>query len=202
MIDNIDPQKILIVDDDEAILHLHFQYIANSFKHLKILKAKDGKEALVLFQETPCAVVVTDVEMPRMDGIELAHELRRLAPETEVIVVSGLLTLDITSKFSKINVAFVSKPVTQHLLVVMVRKAFEDFQSKIQTQNQRMLLRVIAEFALRSPSSEAINLLQEAFKMKDEKKLALCAKLLAVRDPSVWTVVDAAVNETFNLSKI
>jgi CheY-like chemotaxis protein len=84
--------RILVVEDEALIAELFAESLVADGHEVAI--ASDGEEALSLFGEAeaigrPYEIVVTDVRMPRMDGVTLAHRLRDEHPGLPVVVVSG-----------------------------------------------------------------------------------------------------------------
>lgn len=78
---------VLIVDDDPLArdsLRLMLERAG-----YQVVEATDGLEAMKLFKGSPADLVVTDIFMPEMDGIEIIRELRILSPEVKIIAVSG-----------------------------------------------------------------------------------------------------------------
>ncbi len=78
---------ILVIDDD-AIIRSLLARILSGAGHVPV-EAKDGRDALRKLQDCQPAVIVTDIVMPEMDGIEFIRTLRRLAPTLPVIAISG-----------------------------------------------------------------------------------------------------------------
>jgi DNA-binding NtrC family response regulator len=78
---------VLIVDDDRVLRELCRDSLSD--EPLRVLTAADGLEALALAEAWVPDVVMTDVEMPRLDGFGLVRALRRLYPEVPVIVMTG-----------------------------------------------------------------------------------------------------------------
>ena len=78
---------VLVADDEEAV-----RDVARTALELdghRVFAAADGVEALGLFREHRPDVVVSDIRMPRMDGITLLEQIRDLSPDTEVVLVTG-----------------------------------------------------------------------------------------------------------------
>jgi CheY-like chemotaxis protein len=75
------------VDDDTGLLQLYSAFLRE--KGLEVETAENGFEALEIFVKNRFDVVLTDVQMPTMDGIALAHEIRRLEPDTAIVLMSG-----------------------------------------------------------------------------------------------------------------
>lgn len=78
---------ILLIDDDPDVLALEV-LLVNSMGHA-VTTAVNGKEGLRLFEEQRFDVVVTDLVMPEMEGIETIQRMKRLRPETPIIAISG-----------------------------------------------------------------------------------------------------------------
>ena len=79
---------ILIVDDDE-MERLLDRTILEDVGH-ELYFAKDGADALSIFRERDFDVVITDLNMPRIDGLKLIRQIREIDATAEVIVVSGV----------------------------------------------------------------------------------------------------------------
>lgn len=80
--------RILIVDDNDALRRLLALVLVDA--GYEVEEAKDGREAMRLHRREPVAVVITDILMPEMDGIELLRELRRESPAPRCIAVTGV----------------------------------------------------------------------------------------------------------------
>jgi len=85
--------RILLVDDEEAFVTAMARRLAR--RHVSAATAYSGDEALKKLEEDPeIDVVVLDVKMPGMDGIETLREIKRLFPTVEVILLTGHATFD------------------------------------------------------------------------------------------------------------
>ncbi len=85
-------KRILLVDD-----HKNTRMLVNELLSglgYRVLEAKDGKEATGLVEIGPIDLVVTDLKMPEMDGIELTHAIRRIRPDLPIIVYSAYRFFD------------------------------------------------------------------------------------------------------------
>jgi YesN/AraC family two-component response regulator len=80
-------EKILLVDDEEGIRKV--LAISLSDKGYQVFTAKSGEEALHIFKEQDPPIVLTDIKMPGMDGIELLQKMKQENPDTEVIMITG-----------------------------------------------------------------------------------------------------------------
>jgi len=79
--------RILIIDDEAALRDILARLLEREGH--EVFTAGDGVDGLRLWREHGAAVVILDIHMPRSDGIETLVQLRALAPELPVIVISG-----------------------------------------------------------------------------------------------------------------
>ena len=79
--------RILIIDDNEAFKKMTCEILKS--EGYEVLSASNGKEGVKLCRGQPVDLIVTDLLMPDMDGIETIRELRSTSPDSKVIVVSG-----------------------------------------------------------------------------------------------------------------
>ncbi|MBN1831996.1 MAG: hybrid sensor histidine kinase/response regulator [Deltaproteobacteria bacterium] len=123
--------KILIVDDEEDVRDM--LHLALSSMGYDVLDAEDGTKALQIFRDARPRIVLTDIKMPRMDGIELLKELKREDPDTEVIMITGHGDMDLAIKSIKHEATdFVPKPINLEVLKIALRRA----QDKALTRQQ------------------------------------------------------------------
>jgi len=87
-----DPQTVLVVDDDALIRSFEAELL--STEGYKVLQAQSAVEALRLAGTETIHLLLTDFQMPDVDGLELAQRLRSVQPETPVLMVSGSLGLN------------------------------------------------------------------------------------------------------------
>lgn len=79
--------KVMLVEDDESISRLLKEAISDSFNTFLI--AKDGLDGIAQFKKLKPDIVITDIMMPRMSGLEMAQELRKIDPDIHIIVLSA-----------------------------------------------------------------------------------------------------------------
>lgn len=86
---NTAPKTLLVVEDDRATLSLYRAGL-KGLQGFKILMAQDGGQALELLRQEPVHVLVTDLNMPVMDGFNLIAKVSRRYPQVPIIVMTGL----------------------------------------------------------------------------------------------------------------
>jgi putative nucleotidyltransferase with HDIG domain len=84
--------NVLVVDDEPGIRDIVKKCL--EFGHMKVTTAEDGVEALQCLQKEEFDVVLSDISMPRMDGLALAGEVRRIRPETMILLMTGYASVD------------------------------------------------------------------------------------------------------------
>jgi len=82
-----DPTKILVVDDDAQILDLLCEVLSNN--GYEVLSASDGNVAQNYFVTFMPDIIVTDIVMPEIDGIEFMSNIRNIKPDVRIIAMSG-----------------------------------------------------------------------------------------------------------------
>lgn len=126
---------ILLVDDDESLRRVvQYQLGEAGFA---VSAAASAEEALTVFHGTPFRLVITDVLMSGMTGIDLLDRVRVLQPETPVIVITAHGDVAMAVRAMKLGAFdFVEKPFAGERLVVAVRRALEF--SALRDENRRL----------------------------------------------------------------
>jgi len=116
--------KILIVDDEAPIRRTLREIL--EFEDYEVEEAADGQEGVSKVQHTKYDVVIMDIKMPKMDGIEALERIQLISPETPVIMVSGHGTIDTAVEAVKKGAFdFISKPPDLNRMLITVRNAME-----------------------------------------------------------------------------
>ncbi len=113
---------ILLVDDEPGIRNVLNITLGSSGN--EICLASDGKTGWDVFIEKRPGIVVTDIKMPGMDGIELLKRVKQASPETEVIMITGHGDMDLAVKSLQYGATdFITKPIDSPLLETAIQKA-------------------------------------------------------------------------------
>lgn len=81
--------SVLLVEDDEVILELQSSILAVKFPDVMIYTAINGRMGLERFKEHIPDIVITDINMSEMCGIQLSENIRAIKPETKIIAITG-----------------------------------------------------------------------------------------------------------------
>ncbi len=120
----MDKETILIVDDDESILET-FRGILED-EGYEVITASSGEKALTYFIELSTDVVLLNVWMPGMDGIETLKSIREINKEVPVIMISGHSNIDTVVQAIKLGAYdFIEKPLSLERVLVTVKRAIE-----------------------------------------------------------------------------
>lgn len=120
-------EKILFVDDEESILEIACEFFQH--KGYQVRTARNGREALDLIQAEPIDCCFTDINMPEMDGLELAEHIRNFDNTIPVIVMTGYPSMDNTIRTLKNGVVdFLIKPVNLNQMELCVQRVLRERQ--------------------------------------------------------------------------
>ena len=124
---------ILIIDDEKAIRKTLSEIL--SFEGYKIDEASDGEEGLKRFSEKSYDLVLCDIKMPKLDGIEFLEKAKMLNPDIPIIMISGHGNIDTAVEAVKKGAFdYISKPPDLNRLLITLRNATEKQELVTQTK--------------------------------------------------------------------
>lgn len=133
--------SVLLVDDEESVLHI--LKVSIDWQELGVdtlLVASDGRMALELFEQRQIDLLVTDIRMPVMDGIELIRNVRRLRPETHCVLLTAYGEFEYAKEAIRLGVDnYLLKPVAKEEVVQTIQSALDNVYQK--RQNSETLLK-------------------------------------------------------------
>ena len=116
--------NILLVDDEKAIRKTLKEIL--EYEKYKVDEAEDGPSALEKIQNNQYDVVLLDIKMPKMDGLEVLEKAREVAPDTSYIMISGHGNIETAVEATKKGAFdFISKPPDLNRLLITVRNAMD-----------------------------------------------------------------------------
>src|SRR5512139_2268649 len=130
-----EPQSILVVDDDAAMR----QMLASLFRErsFSVAEAASAAQALETLRECDFGVVLSDVKMPGKTGIEMVGDLRRLRPETPVILMTAFGSIDSAVEAMRAGACdYITKPFEPEAVLLTVERALE--RRALEEENRRL----------------------------------------------------------------
>src|SRR3982751_689701 len=126
--------RILLVDDDPIILDALSRFLRR--EGYTVETAADGAQAIEMLAAAPFALVLTDVNMPRANGLEVLRAVRQNHPDVVVIVITGYGTIENAVEAIKMGACdYLTKPVIDDDIRVAVEKAVK--QQKLISENHQ-----------------------------------------------------------------
>lgn len=137
-------ERILLVDDDESlrkVLHYNLEQ-----QGLTVIPAGDGAEAVRLYDEHEPDLVITDIKMPGMDGIDVLKEIKRRNPDQLVIIITAFGAVEDAVEAMKLGAYdYIMKPFNRDELKLIVQKALE--LKKLRSRAQLLQEQLVEKFS-------------------------------------------------------
>jgi two-component system response regulator AtoC len=130
-------KRVLVVDDEEKILFVVRHALARLGANCQVQTAHDGRQALEMASDTPFDLVVTDLRMPEMDGIELTQALRELDCSPIVIWMTAYNGCSKAAEMERLQVrCCLDKPIEIGEIRRIVSEALWDGDTNIVSQKE------------------------------------------------------------------
>jgi signal transduction histidine kinase len=124
-------EKILVVDDEDGVRKILKMALSESGH--QVLTAADGFEAMGIVRNEHPLMVLADIKMPGMDGIELLRKIKEEAPDIEVIMMTGHADLGLAVQSLQFEAAdFITKPINFNALEIALKRVHERIWMKDQ----------------------------------------------------------------------
>ena len=116
---------LLYVEDNEQLKNIKLEMFNEIFK--KVVHAPNGYEGLKKYQEESFDLIITDINMPVMDGLVMVEKVQKIEPKQKVIILSAYAEIEYLTKLSKLDiVCFLTKPVDTKKLLKKICESAED----------------------------------------------------------------------------
>ncbi|WP_320169123.1 response regulator [Maridesulfovibrio sp.] len=157
--------RILVIDDEKATLNM-FKMLLTAYGH-EVITAEDGESGIDLFGSEQPELVMTDIKMPGIDGLEVLGRIKEMSPDAEVIVITGHGDMDLAIKALNLDATdFLNKPVKREDLekALQLSQDRREFAHKkkddisLQKENGLSVIRITG-----SLTSKSEGLLQDTF---------------------------------------
>jgi len=108
--------KILFIDDEEGIRKVMTVTLEDA--GYEVVTAYDGENGVRLCEEISPHIVITDVRMPKMDGIQVLEAVKKIDPDIEVIVATAFGEMDLAIRALQLDASdFITKPINDEVLI-------------------------------------------------------------------------------------
>ncbi len=114
----------IILIEDEGIIGLQLSQTIERTGHYRVSVALDGREGLDIHESDPAELIVTDLNMPELDGFSAIEQVRSQTPEVKIIVVSGASQQTEQRAVEMGALCTLSKPVKSETLLEAIEGAF------------------------------------------------------------------------------
>jgi two-component system nitrogen regulation response regulator NtrX len=116
--------RILVIDDEKSIRNTLKEIL--TYEGFEVVEAQDGMEGLKFVEKEKFDIILSDIKMPKMDGIEVLEKLQELSPETPVVMISGHGNIDTAVEaIRKGAFDYISKPLDLNRMLVTIRNAMD-----------------------------------------------------------------------------
>ncbi len=148
--------KILIVDDELSIRKTLSDIL--SYENYKVETATNGLEGLNLFKKLPFDVVLCDIKMPKIDGMQFLEESSKINPDVPIIMVSGHGNIDTAVEAVKKGAYdYIAKPPDLNRILITIKNALEKNTLTTETKTLRKRVSKIHEIIGRSGPIQRIH---------------------------------------------
>ncbi len=210
--------RVLVVDDEKEI-RIFLNKALSRFGGFHVELAESGEEALHRLEKEPFDLVLTDLKMPKMDGLQLIAEIAKSKPETLTIMMTGHGTIDSALEAMKLGASdYITKPLNLDEMILRLRKVLEekqrfvrlkDFADQLERTNQELRnidsmkseFVSVASHELRTPLAAIKNAVQLMLSGKTGEINENQKKFLSMAERNINRLTNI-LNDLLNLSRI
>lgn len=151
--------KILIIEDEAAIRRVLRKIISEENESYQVEEAEDGLLGMEMIKNNDYDLVLCDIKMPKMDGVEVLEATKKIKPDTPMVMISGHGDLDTAVNTMRLGAFdYISKPPDLNRLLNTVRNALD--RKTLVTENTRLKKKVSKKFEMVG-ESDAISSIKE-----------------------------------------
>src|SRR5690606_21034019 len=151
--------KILIIEDEAAIRRVLKKILTEENSSYEVFEAEDGLIGMDIYKKEEIDLVLCDIKMPKMDGMEVLEAAKDLKPEIPFVMISGHGDLETAVKSMKLGAFdYISKPPDLNRLLNAVRIALD--RKELVVENKKLKKKVSKNYEMVG-NSKAISLIQE-----------------------------------------
>lgn len=162
--------KILVIDDERSIRNIIGELLEMEGHTVKM--AENGAQGYEMIVNEPFDLVISDIKMPEMDGIELLDKLIETHPDTTVVMISGHGSIDTAVECIKKGAFdYIEKPIDMNRILVTVKNALERGSLVKETKTLRRKVNRVGEIVGQSQAIERVKMLIDKVAPTDARVL-------------------------------
>ncbi|PPK92396.1 DNA-binding NtrC family response regulator [Nonlabens xylanidelens] len=139
--------NILLIEDEGAIRRVLSKILSEESKDYNVVEAVDGLEGIELIKDNDYDLVLCDIKMPKMDGVEVLEAVKKIKPEIPIVMISGHGDLDTAVNTMRLGAFdYISKPPDLNRLLNTVRNALDN--KKLVVENKRLKKKVSKNYEM------------------------------------------------------
>ncbi|MCW5519231.1 sigma-54-dependent Fis family transcriptional regulator [Aureitalea sp. L0-47] len=139
--------KILIIEDESAIRRVLVKILSEENDTYEVLEAEDGLEGIELIRKEDYDLILCDIKMPKMDGVEVLEAVKKIKPEVPIVMISGHGDLDTAVNTMRLGAFdYISKPPDLNRLLNTVRIALD--RKELVVENKRLKKKVSKNYEM------------------------------------------------------
>ncbi len=136
--------SLLYVEDESAVREIFYEMMKRYFK--KVFVAKDGEEGLELFKKHDPDIVITDIRMPKMNGLKMVEEIKKIDSEAFVIFITAFSDSEYLKEALELGAeGYMIKPLNKHKLIEKLNHLAKMIHHKKEQQAYFELLKMLFE---------------------------------------------------------
>jgi two-component system, NtrC family, nitrogen regulation response regulator NtrX len=140
-------QKILVIEDEAAIRRVLKKIISEENELYEVFEAEDGLQGMEMIMNEDYDLVLCDIKMPKMDGVEVLEKAKKLKPELVMVMISGHGDLDTAVQTMRMGAFdYISKPPDLNRLLNTVRNALD--KKSLVVENKRLKKKVSKNYEM------------------------------------------------------
>lgn len=149
--------KILIIEDEAAIRRVLVKILTEESETYEVKEAEDGLEGIELIRKEDFDLVLCDIKMPKMDGVEVLEAVKKIKPEIPMVMISGHGDLDTAVNTMRLGAFdYISKPPDLNRLLNTVRIALD--RKELVVENTRLKKKVSKNYEMIGESPAISNI--------------------------------------------
>lgn len=144
--------KILIIEDEASIRRVLVKILTEENTQYQIFEAEDGLAGTEMIIDTDFDLILCDIKMPKMDGVEVLEAVKKIKPEIPIVMISGHGDLDTAVNTMRMGAFdYISKPPDLNRLLNTIRNALD--RKQLVVENKRLKTKVSKQYEMVGDSS-------------------------------------------------